>query len=108
MKRGELWTAAGGKHYSGKPRPVLIVQDDRFDATASVIVCPLTSDPSDIPLLRVGIEPDTVNGLGVPSRVMIDKITTLPRSKLGEHIGRVSDSDMVALSRRLFVFLGLA
>lgn len=108
MKRGELWTAAGGKHYSGKPRPVLIVQDDRFDGTASVTVCPLTSDPVDIPLLRVGIEPDTVNGLGVPSRIMIDKITTLPRSKLGERIGRVSDSDMVSLSRRLFVFLGLA
>lgn len=31
MKRGEIWTVAGGKDYGGKPRPVLIIQDDRFD-----------------------------------------------------------------------------
>lgn len=108
MRRGELWTAAGGTHYTGKPRPVLIVQDDRFDQTASVTVCPLTSDPLDIPLLRVPIDPDEMNRLSSPSRIMIDKVTTMPRAKLGDRIGRVSDADMVALSRRLFVFLGLA
>ena len=33
MRRGEIWTAAAGSGYVGKPRPVAIVQDDRFDAT---------------------------------------------------------------------------
>lgn len=108
MRRGELWTAAGGKHYAGKPRPVLILQDDRFDATSSVTVCPLTSDPTEIPLLRVPLDPNDSNGLDAPSSIMLDKVTTMPRSKLGERIGKVSDADMLALSRGLVVFLGLA
>ena len=103
-----LWTAAGGKHYAGKPRPVLIVQDDRFDATSSITVCPLTSDPTEIPLLRVPLDPNDRNGLDAPSSIMLDKVTTMPRSKLGERIGKVSDAEMVALSRGLLVFLGFA
>lgn len=108
MRRGELWTAAGGKHYAGKPRPVLVVQDDRFDATGSITICPLTSDPTEIPLLRVRLSPPSNTGLTQPSSIMVDKLTTMPRSKLGGHIGAVSDTDMLALSRALVVFLGLA
>lgn len=108
MRRGELWTAAGGRHYAGKPRPVLILQDDRFDATDSVTACPLTSDPTEIPLLRIPLAPGPTSGLAQPSRIMVDKITTMPRSKLGQYVGKVSDADMLALSRALVVFLGLA
>jgi mRNA interferase MazF len=103
-----VWTASGGKHYAGKPRPVLIIQDDVFDSTASITVCPLTTDIVDIPLLRIHLEPDSANGLSAPSRIMVDKVTTMPKAKLGERIGRLSDTDLVALSRSLFVFLGLA
>ena len=103
-----MWTASGGKHYAGKPRPVLIIQNELFDETASVTVCPMTTDTVDVPLLRIPLEPDSANGLSVPSRIMVDKVTTMPKAKLGERIGRVSDTDMVALSRSLFVFLGLA
>jgi mRNA interferase MazF len=103
-----VWTASGGRHYAGKPRPVLIIQDDLFDKTASITVCPLTSDPVDVPLLRIALEPDSDNGLSAPSRIMIDTITTMPKNKLGERIGRISDTDMLALSRSMFVFLGLA
>jgi mRNA interferase MazF len=39
---------------------------------------------------------------------MVDKITTIPRSKLGERIGQLRDDDLVRLSRALVVFLGLA
>jgi mRNA interferase MazF len=108
VRRGELWTAAGGKHCAGKPRPVLIVQDDRFDATSSVTVCPLTNDPTQIPLLRAPLDPNDRNGLDAPSSIMLDKVRTIPRSKLGERIGKVSDADMLALSRGLLVFLGFA
>jgi mRNA interferase MazF len=87
---------------------VLVVQDDRFDATASVTVCPLTSDPTEIPLLRVPLNASRAAGLSQPSSIMIDKLTTMPRSKLGERIGRVSDTDMLVLARGLVVFLGLA
>ena len=108
MKRGEIWTAAAGTGYVGKPRPVVIVQDDRFDATASVTVCAFTTDPTDAPLLRLLIEADEVTGIRESSRLMIDKVTTIPRSKLGERVGQLSDDDVIRLSRALVVFLGLA
>jgi len=108
VKRGELWTAAGGGNYSGKPRPILIVQDDRFDATDSITICPLTSDPTEIPLLRIPIEAELHTGLTKPSSIMVEKVTTISRAKLGERIGVVSDTTMLALSRTLIVFLGIA
>lgn len=108
MKRGEVWTAAGGADYAGKPRPVVIVQDDRFDATTSISICAFTSDPTNAPLLRLAVEPTETNGLRSTSRLMVDKITTIPKSKLRSRIGKLSDTDMVRLNRAMMVFLGLA
>ena len=107
MKRGEVWTASA-KSYAGKPRPVVILQDERFDATASITICAFTSDPTDAPLFRPAVEPDEQNGLRAPCRLMIDKITTVPRSKLGKRIGRLDHTDLVRLNRAVMVFLGLA
>jgi mRNA interferase MazF len=108
VRRGEIWTADGGTGYVGKPRPVVIIQDDRFDATASVTVCALTTDPTEAPLLRLVVQPDEVNGLRDRSSLMADKITTVPRSKLGQRLGRLGDDDMVRLGRAVMVFFGLA
>jgi len=108
LRRGEIWTAAAGSGYVGKPRPVVIVQDDRFDATDSVTVCAFSTDPVEAPLFRLRVGPDDVNGLREASSLMVDKITTVPRSKLGENIGRLGDEDMVRLGRATLVFLGLA
>lgn len=73
MRRGELWTVAGGGDYTGKARPALIVQDDSFDATDSITICPLTTDPTDIPLFRVPLKRNERNGLDVPSRIMMTR-----------------------------------
>ena len=108
MKRAEIWTAAAGTGYVGKPRPVVIVQDDRFDATDSVTVCAFTTDPTSAPLIRLPVTPDEMNGLREPCSLMVDKITTVPRSRLGERIGRLGDDDMIRLARSVVVFLGLA
>lgn len=108
MKRGEVWTVAGGPEYAGKPRPAVIVQDDHFDATASVTICAFTSDPTEADLFRVAVEPSDQNGLREPSRLMVDKITTVPRSKLGSRAGQLDDDDMLRLNRAMLVFLGLA
>ena len=108
MTRGEIWIAAGGRDYAGKPRPVVIVQDDRFDATSSLTICAFTSDPTDAPLFRLLVEPSAVNGLGKASRLMVDKVTTVPKAKLGKRVGRLSDNDMVRVNRALMIFLGLA
>jgi len=108
VKRGEIWTAAAGSGYAGKPRPVVIIQDDLFDATASVAVCAFTTDTTDAPLFRIPVDADETTGIRQTSRLMVDKITTVPRSKLGERIGRLSDDDMARLARPVVVFLGLA
>jgi mRNA interferase MazF len=107
MKRGEVWTIAG-EGYAGKPRPAVIVQDDRFDATASITVCAFTSDPTDAPLFRLPVLPTGANGLRVASRLMVDKVTTIPKSKIGRQVGRLDHEDLVRLDQALMVFLGLA
>jgi mRNA interferase MazF len=108
MKRGDIWTVAGGKDYAGKPRPVVIVQDDRFDATGSVTVCAFTTDSTEAPLFRLAIEPNQGNGLHVPSRLVVDKITTVAKSKIGTPVGRLDDRDIQRLNLAMMVFLGLA
>jgi mRNA interferase MazF len=108
VKRGEIWTVAGGKSYAGKPRPAVILQDDRFDMTDSITVCAFTTDPTDAPLFRLPIEPDDANGLRAVCRLMVDKITTVPKAKIGARVGRVADEDMVRLNRAILVFLGVA
>lgn len=106
--RAEIWTAAGGGGYAGKPRPVVIIQDDRFDATDSVTVCAFTTDRTEAPLIRLAVEPDPANGLHERSSLMIDKITTVRRETLGEKIGELADQDMTRLGRAVMVFFGLA
>ena len=107
VRRGEIWTVAAGSGYLGKPRPVVIVQDDRFDATASVTVCAFTRDETEAPLLRLLVQPSATNGLDAPSRLMVDKLTTVSKEKLGKHLGRLEREDVARLDRSLFVFLGL-
>jgi len=108
VKRGEIRTVAGGKDYARKPRPVVILQDDRFDMTDSVTVCAFTTDPTDAPLFRLLIKPSENNGLRVECRLMADKVTTVPKTKIGACVGRLADEDMVRLNRAVLVFLGIA
>jgi len=108
MKRGEIWTVAGGKDSAGKARPVVIVQDDSFDATASITICAFTTDETDAPLFRLPVVPNERNGLLAPCRLMADKITTVPKSKIGTRIGRLDDEDILRLNQAVLVFLGLA
>ena len=108
MRRGEVWTVSGGNDYAGKPRPAVIVQDDSFDATDSITICAFTTDPIDAPLFRLVVEPNGRNGLRSACRLMVDKITTVPKSKLGAQVGRLDDEDMVRLNQAMTVFLGMA
>ena len=108
MKRAEIWTVAGGPDYVGKPRPALIVQDDAFAGTASITVCPLTTQVVDAPLVRLPIEPTKLNGLNATSHVMVDKITTVVKAKIQKRVGKLTEEDMIRVNRAVLVFLGLA
>ena len=108
MRRGDIYTAAARGACSGKPRPVVVIQDDRFDATASVTVVPFTTSDVEAPLLRIPVQPSDTTGLADTSRLMVDKVTTVPRTSLTRRVGRLSDGDLIRLNRALLVFLGLA
>lgn len=108
MRRGEVWTVAGGPGYAGKPRPAVVLQDDVFDGTASVTICPFTTHTVDAPLLRLSVAPSSANGLRVESQLMIDKITTVSRVKLQTQVGRLAQEDLIRVNRAVLVFLGLA
>jgi mRNA interferase MazF len=108
VTRGEIWTAAGRGDYIGRPRPVVIVQDDKFDATDSITVCPFTTTAIDAALFRLAVAPNADNGLDIPSFMMVDKITTIEKRKLETRLGVLGDGDLVRLNQALMVFLGLA
>lgn len=108
MKRGEIWTVAGGPDYAGKARPAVIVQADIFPDTASVTVCLITSEASDTPLFRLAVEPSETIGLRARSWLMVDKLTTLAKSKAGYRVGQLSNEDIARLNRAILVFLGMA
>ena len=107
MNRGELWTVSGGV-YAAKPRPAIIVQDDLFSETDSVVVIPLTTTVTDTPISRVAVPHDETTKIAEPSFAMIDKIMTVRRSNLGARIGRAPSALMADIERSLMVFLGLA
>ena len=108
MRRGDIWTVASGKDYAGQPRPVVIVQDDSFDATDSITVCAFTTDETEAPLFRLPVKPNERNGLRAMCRLMVDKITTVPKTKVGARVGRLDDEDILRLNQAVLVFLGLA
>lgn len=108
MKRGEIWTLAGGPDYAGKPRPVVIIQSDEFEAIASITFCPFTTNDTIAPLFRIPVAATEDNGLRSPSSLMVDKIATVPRVRLGKRIGRIDDEDLLRLNHAILVFLGLA
>ena len=58
-------------------------------------------------------QPNTVDGelhgIMIGSEVgQVDKITTVPKTKVGARIGRLDDEDILRLNHAAFVFLGLA
>jgi len=106
VNRGDLITVALVGDY-GKRRPALVVQSAAFQSLESVTVLPLSSDLRDWPLFRIMVEPKSSDGLRKRSQVMIDKAVTVPRTKIGERIGRADSATMRAVDAALAGFLGL-
>lgn len=108
MKRGDIVTVAVQGDY-GKPRPAVVVQSDLFNEThPSITLLPLTSTIVDAPLIRLTIDPGRENGLTRVSQVMVDKVLTLPREKIGSAIGNLDEDVMARVTRALSVWLGIA
>jgi mRNA interferase MazF len=108
LRRGEIWSVAGGADYTGKPRPAIIVQSDKFDATLSIAICPLTGAFVEAAPARFTIVPSEGNGLKTISQAMVDKVSTIPKSKVGRRIGALDSHDVALLNQTMALFLGLA
>jgi mRNA interferase MazF len=108
VRRGQIWTVSGGAGYAGKPRPAAIVQGDDFDRTDSLIICAFTTTDIAAPLFRVAVTPNERNSLTQASWLMVDKLTTLPKTKFGKLVGQLDERDMLRLNKAIVVFLGLA
>lgn len=106
MRRGDLITIALQGAY-GKPRPALIIQSDLFAEHPSVTILPITSELRNVPLFRIALSADEKNKLSTTSEVMVDKVQTVSREKIGEVFGHLAEEDMLAVSRALAVFMGV-
>jgi mRNA interferase MazF len=107
MKRGDLVTIALPGDL-GKPRPALIVQSDLFEAHPSLTLLPLTTEMRGDLHFRITVAPNSENGLRTKSQVMVDKIQSVARARIGAGFGRLSTREMVAVDRAMTLFLGLA
>lgn len=88
VTRGSVVVLAAKGADTAKPRPAVVVQADAFNATHTTItVCPITSDCVDAPLFRVALPPGDRTGLVVVSQVMVDKVSSVPRSAVHRVIG---------------------
>ena len=108
MKRGSIVIVSAKGDYTAKPRPAVVVQSDLFNPThASVTICPVTTTCVDAPLFRVTMPPGARTGLRCMSQVMVDKIVSVPRSRIGDEIGRCTDGEIESVERALGSWLAL-
>lgn len=107
MKRGDFVAIAVPGDF-GEPRPALVIQSDKFDAHATVTVLLVSTTLVKAPLFRVAVHPSQTNGLRKTSQLMVDKIVTVKRDKLGVVFGCAGDDVMLEVTRSLAVFLGVA
>jgi mRNA interferase MazF len=107
VRRGDLVTVALSGDF-GKPRPALVIQADLYETTGTLTVLLLSSTLVNAPLIRQSVQPSSQNGLAKPSQIMIDKIMTVRRARVGSAFGRLDEETMLSVTRLLVVFLGLA
>ena len=109
LQRGLIVTVAATGMYSGKPRPAVVVQANRWlQGHPSVTVCPITSTLLDAPLVRIPVTPNPRNGLTKASQLMTDKIFTVPTTSIGAVVGVLDSDRLSALDLALRAWLDLA
>jgi mRNA interferase MazF len=107
MKRGDVVTVALPGAF-GKPRPAVVVQADLVPPSfRTVSLLPVTSQLEAAPAFRITVEPSASNGLRKVSQVMVDKVSTHRRDKLGPVIGSLDESTTARVTRALAVWLGV-
>jgi len=107
LRRGDVVTVAAGGGFGSKPRPALVIQDDRYADLSTVVLVLFTTELTDT-RLRARYVPTPGNGLDQISDLMVDILVTARREKIGSRVGRLSPAEMALAERALLVFLGFA
>jgi len=108
LSRGDIVTVAGSGDFAGKPRPAVVVQSDLFNEThASIAVLPVTTTLVDADLFRIPVRASRRSGLRQASQVMIDKITSVRRDRIGGRIGILDGADLEKIDGALRTWLSL-
>ena len=108
LLRGLIVTVASSAVYSGKPRPAVVVQANRWlKGHPSVTLCPLTSTLLDAPLVRIPVDPSGANGLQKPSQLMADKLFSVPTAAIGTVVGQLETAALAELDLALRSWLEL-
>ena len=108
IQRGQVITVASPGAYSGKPRPAVVVQANRWlVGHPRITLCPLTSTLIDAPLVRIIVEPSAINGLRKRSQLMVDKLFTVPIGEIGSLNGCLETTVMTELDLALRDWLAL-
>lgn len=108
MRRGEVWSAATGSGFGGKPRPVVVVQGQTYGETPNLVVA-LCLTATGLPdEARPRISPDSNNGLREVTDIAVDLLVTVPRSKFGRPIGTLTATNMQQVDTALLTLLGFA
>ena len=116
--RGEIYLAKFGKRVKtedGKDtsvqygfRPVLIVQNDKGNASSTtVIVAPMTSK-LDKPSLPTHVFAKTDCGLRRNSIILMEKLSTIDQFRLAQRIGALDENTMKEVNNALAVSVGIA
>jgi mRNA interferase MazF len=108
LRRGTVVTVASPGVYSGKPRPAVVVQADRWlQAHPSFTLCLLTSTLVEAPLVRLPVPPTPRNGLQKSCQLMVDKLFTVPTNSLGKVVGHLEPQLLIELDLALRGWLEL-
>ncbi|MCL2809875.1 MAG: type II toxin-antitoxin system PemK/MazF family toxin [Treponema sp.] len=105
MKQYDIYTTTGGT-YSTKPRPAVVIQAVSFDDFDSLTVIPITTIEIESDF-RIKIEPSDHNNLDKAGYIMIDKITTIKQSNIGEYIGHIDEKYVDNIKSALYKFIGI-
>jgi len=112
MRRGDIVLVRSPRDIDSKSaRPAIVVSDDHFAGLSRVALLPLTGDPGLLDVdasLNISIDPSPENGLTnltKKSRIMLDRLTTVDRSRITDTVGQLTNSDMRIVDTVLLVFL---
>lgn len=112
MNRGEIWLInldpTVGTEIR-KTRPSVIVNDDAIGILPLKVIVPVTEwkERYAAASWMVRLEPDEENGLDKPSAADAFQVRSVSQERFVRRLGRLSDSEIQAITRALAVVLSI-